>query len=615
MDLHQPIALRELTVVRVERPTPRLARVTLGGDQLRGGDVDGHRLPPFRTDAPDDHVRLVLPHPRTGRAVLPVQREGHLDWPHDPPATHRDYTVRRFDPDAGEHGEVVLDLVLHGAGPAAGWAAGLRVGDTAHIAGPRGSRLPDTDAHRWLLVADETGLPAVGRFLDERDGVREVRAVVLVEDAEEEQTALAGVTWIHRRDRDGHRRGEDAELLADAVAALPRAAPTTTTWAWVAAEDATVRAVRVALHEHHGLTGKRVRGLAYWRRRAADDTPPDAGDLTALRAMTDLVTPWAIRVAVTLGLLDALAAGARTATEVATRTGTDPTGVAAVLAHLGARDIVREDADGVTLGRLAAPLLTGSPARDLLDLDGAAGHIDRAWSGLRHAVTTGEPGFDRVFDGSFWQVVDADQQLSRSFDAYIAGNVTVWGPGAVSYLDRIGARAVVDVGGGDGTFLASALASDPARRGVVVERAHTAAAATALFSARGLSDRAHAVARDFRASVPHGYDTYVLAQVLHDWGDATAREILRRCAEAAGRHGRVLVVERLVGDRPHTELQLMMLNLFAGRERGLAEVTALARDAGLRVVDALPISESFHLVDLRHTDPATDRAPVEEPRP
>lgn len=613
MDLHLPIVLRDLEVVRVERPTPRLARITLGGPQLHAGPVDGHELPPFRSPASDDHVRIVLPDPVTGRLVLPERREGHLHWPHDPPALHRDYTVRRFDPDAGTHGEVVLDLVLHGDGPAASWAERVAVGERCHVAGPRGSHLPDEAADRWVLVADETGLPAVGRFLDEHHGTRPIDAVVLVEDAAEEQPDLPGVTWVHRRDADGRRCGDDADLLTDVVTDLPTAPGQV--WAWVAAEAGSVRAVRARLQDRFDLSSRQVRGVAYWRRRTAGAHPLVDESVTALRRAADLLTPWAIRVAVTLGLLDAIADGADTAEAIADRTATDARGVAYLLTHLADHDVVSREDGRFRLEAQGRLLLAGTPAHEALHLDGAAGHIDRGWAGLRHAVRTGEPGFDTVLGAPFWDVVNADAELARSFDAYIASVVGSWAPGVVAYLDRIDARSIVDVGGGDGTFLASALSVDPDRTGVVVELAHSAAAAAARFAANGLSDRATAVVGDFREAVPTGHDTYLLAQILHDWDDEDAARILTRCAEAAGPDGRVLVVERLVGgDHHHAHAQLMMFNLFAARERDFHEFAALAARAGLEVIDDRPVGDDLHVLQLRAAG-ATSNTTSQEGRP
>jgi len=104
-----------------------------------------------------------------------------------------------------------------------------------------------------------------------------------------------------------------------------------------------------------------------------------------------------------------------------------------------------------------------------------------------------------------------------------------------------------------------------------------------------LADRSDAVAGSFFDPLPPGAGGYLLCAVLHDWDDGSARAILRRCAQAAGTDGRVFVVEKFVTDTDHrTEMDLRVLAYFGGRERGIAELTALAAAAGLRVAAVHP---------------------------
>ena len=60
---------------------------------------------------------------------------------------------------------------------------------------------------------------------------------------------------------------------------------------------------------------------------------------------------------------------------------------------------------------------------------------------------------------------------------------------------------------------------------------------------------------------------------------------MRRCAEAAGRGGRGFIIEKLgaAGETLRSAMDLRMLACFGGRERGVAELTALAAQCGLMV--------------------------------
>jgi hypothetical protein len=108
------------------------------------------------------------------------------------------------------------------------------------------------------------------------------------------------------------------------------------------------------------------------------------------------------------------------------------------------------------------------------------------------------------------------------------------------------------------------------------------------------------VAGSFFEPLPAGAGGYVLSAILHDWDDAGARAILRRCADAAGATGAVLVVEKIGagGESLRTEMDLRMLAYFGGRERGVAELTELAAACGLRLAAVHPAGE-LAIVELR----------------
>ena len=90
-----------------------------------------------------------------------------------------------------------------------------------------------------------------------------------------------------------------------------------------------------------------------------------------------------------------------------------------------------------------------------------------------------------------------------------------------------------------------------------------------------------------------GADTYLLSSILHDWDDDSAVAILRRCAEAAGPGGRVLLCELVSGSgrdqRAVTQMDLCMLVYFGGRERTEAEFADLVGRAGLELCLVTPL--------------------------
>ncbi|MEC3977235.1 siderophore-interacting protein [Amycolatopsis sp. H20-H5] len=183
--------LTRLKVLRTERLTPHMIRIVAGGEGLAtftpNAFTDAYVKVTFRVPGVEYTEPLDL---RQVRAELPREQ-----WPKT-----RTYTVRSYDPGAGE---LVLDFVHHGdEGLAGPWAAAAKPGDELLLAGPGGGYAPGDEADWHLLVGDESALPAIAASLEAIPPGSPVRAVILVEDAAEElplpTKGDAQITWVHR---------------------------------------------------------------------------------------------------------------------------------------------------------------------------------------------------------------------------------------------------------------------------------------------------------------------------------------------------------------------------------------------------------------------------------
>jgi 2,7-dihydroxy-5-methyl-1-naphthoate 7-O-methyltransferase len=308
-----------------------------------------------------------------------------------------------------------------------------------------------------------------------------------------------------------------------------------------------------------------------------------------LRALSDLVTPYAIRVAATLQLADLIEAGVRRPDELAERCGSDAAALQRVLRHLVTKGVFAQPEPGVfALTELSLLLLTEERNGGMspwLDVEGGLGRSDVALSGLLEAARTGRPVYEGMFGRTFWDDLEADPDRGRSFDALMAVQVSLVADEVATGYDWPEVRHVVDVGGGTGTLLTALLTKYPTLLGTLVDLPSSVEAAQDNLIAAGLADRCAFSPGSFFAALPSGADVYILSRILHDWSDSEASAILRRCAQAAGAAGRVLVIEQLVTQNETssmaTTMDLRMLATFGGQERSLEEYCALGAAAGL----------------------------------
>ena len=230
---------RVLTVSSTELLTPRMRRFGFTSPDLRD----------FASAAHDDHVKLFFP-------AVGGDADGRE-------TCMRDFTPRRFD---RSQGTLIIDFALHESGPATRWATSAQIGDTLEIGGPRGSTVVPDDFDWYLLIGDETALPAIGRRVEELRADVPVTTFVLME-ADEIQDFQTKATWTPRWiARNGSP--DDASLLRAALADY--ALPNGEGFVWIAAEASVARSVRSYIIEDLGHPRQWTKAAGYWKRGHAD---------------------------------------------------------------------------------------------------------------------------------------------------------------------------------------------------------------------------------------------------------------------------------------------------------------------------------------------------------
>jgi NADPH-dependent ferric siderophore reductase len=266
--------LVHLTVLRTERLSPHWMRVTLGGGEIGQ----------FRPMGYDQWFRIFLPlGGDEGLERLPAKANklfGYLKYLRIPDGVRpvmRNYTVRAFRPATPTSGaELDVDFVLHGsvadgtAGPASRWAETCEPGESVVIIDEGLAFNPDRGVERVVLVADETGLPAIAGVCASLPADATGLAIVEVPSADDalDFEHPAGITarWIVR--------DHDAKPGTLALAALRDAAlPDAPFHAYLVGEQALPTDGRRHLVGERGVPKDLVSFCGYWRVGAASPAP------------------------------------------------------------------------------------------------------------------------------------------------------------------------------------------------------------------------------------------------------------------------------------------------------------------------------------------------------
>jgi hypothetical protein len=307
------------------------------------------------------------------------------------------------------------------------------------------------------------------------------------------------------------------------------------------------------------------------------------------------------------GVADLLAAGPRTAEELARDVGADADALGRVLAAASVYRLVRRD----DAGRYA---LTSTGELFRTDSETSASGLAGGFlgpgfwatgSGIAEVVRGKK--VDPAAPGGVYEFFGQHPEEAVWF-ARAMGRITrtLVGELAASGFRPLASGRIVDVGGSRGTLLAHLLRTDPESTGILFDRKEALAEAPAFLASAGVADRAELVPGSFMAGVPSGGDLYVLSQVLHNWDDERARVIVGHCHRASRPGGSLMVIEYVLPEGPEPSLahlmDLIMLTSLAGRERTRDQLAALMGSCGYALVRDTPMDRilPWRVLEFQH---------------
>ncbi len=184
----------------------------------------------------------------------------------------------------------------------------------------------------------------------------------------------------------------------------------------------------------------------------------------------------------------------------------------------------------------------------------------------------------------------------------MAASNPLWSETALAAYDIGQHKKLLDVGGGEGVFLAAAAARAPSLELMLFDLPAVAERARARLTAAGLADRAQIFSGDFlQDPLPAGADAISLVRIVHDHDDASALALLRNVRRALPENGTLLIVEAISDAKGAEALcayyAFYTLAMGRGEPRRFAEIAALLNEAGFasvrRVETPLPTATSL----------------------
>jgi C-methyltransferase len=324
--------------------------------------------------------------------------------------------------------------------------------------------------------------------------------------------------------------------------------------------------------------------------------------------MEMIIATWtsqAITVAAQLGVADALADGPLPVEELAARVDADADALRRLMRALISKGIFHHRRDGrYELNSLASTLRSDAPISMAwaAQFYGSREQRER-WTLMVDSIRTGRTVVPALRGKESFDHFAGEPELAELFNQTMTSVSELTDGTVVAGYDFGAYPTIVDVGGGQGPLLAAILARAPASRGVLFDLPRVVADAPGLLREHNVADRVRIAEGSFFDSVPAGGDAYILKNVIHDWPDEKAVQILRNVRAAAGPQATVLLVELVIPrhdrDFPGKWVDLEMLLNLGARERTAAEYRDLLSQAGFQMTRVVQTASPLSVVEAR----------------
>ena len=207
---------------------------------------------------------------------------------------------------------------------------------------------------------------------------------------------------------------------------------------------------------------------------------------------------------------------------------------------------------------------------------------------------------------ALWHYAEAagqgDAQAVADYSALMAASQPMVAAQAIDAYPLHRHRRLLDVGGGDGAFLAAVGARVPDLGLALFDLPAVAERARARLDSVGLAARTTIHGGDFlRDALPTGHDVISLIRVLHDHDDAEALTLLRGVFAALPPGGVLLIAEPMAATRGCEPMGDAYFGFYlwamgSGRPRSSATITAMLKSIGFsgvhQAVTAMPLTAS-----------------------
>ncbi|HMJ91922.1 MAG TPA: methyltransferase [Candidatus Acidoferrum sp.] len=222
---------------------------------------------------------------------------------------------------------------------------------------------------------------------------------------------------------------------------------------------------------------------------------------------------------------------------------------------------------------------------------------------LLRVLRTGKPAnWGSEKDKGDWHKSMETEEFATQFTAAMDCRGVFLAQTAAKKLDLRNHKRLLDIAGGSGIYACSFCAHFPELRATVLEKPPVDRICRNAIAKRGFTERVDVIASDMLcAPLPSGFDAHLFSNVLHDWDEPVAKQLIAK-SFAALESGGVLIIhdahlnEAKSGPLHVAEYSVMLMHSTEGRCYSVAEMRAYLTEAGFINVQFTPTAAARSVI-------------------
>jgi len=217
----------------------------------------------------------------------------------------------------------------------------------------------------------------------------------------------------------------------------------------------------------------------------------------------------------------------------------------------------------------------------------------RCFDNLEYSIKHNEACWSTAFGKPFYPYLADHQQKLKEFVNWCSDSAKSWLHGVLSMYDFSQFDTLVDVGGGEGYFLATILEKHSEIHGILFDRPDVTESAKTFVDSTTYLNRIKIVSGDFFESVPAGGDGYTVCRTLLNWNDDEAISILNNCHTAMTDHSKLLIIDFMMPHKSHrnykrtVQSDLNLLGTINSCNRTINEWKSLVEQSKLQLINVI----------------------------